>query len=166
MLKIIRLSNEPNFGKNKSSWLVFRKNNSNSKFERFGIGSNGMKYTKKLKKSKNCPNSEICLNQKKNHWKLGIYLNLILKKTKLKRLELSSQSSPTEGILTLFCITRIICKSRRSLKLSLFVGTSKISLQTILILKNIQSCNLKILLVNDLLKYRELYKVMECVPGL
>lgn len=55
MLKTIGLSYEPAFQKNISNKQALKKNNSNSEINRFYVGGNSVKYTKK---SKNCASQE------------------------------------------------------------------------------------------------------------
>ena len=68
MLKIIKLSNKLVFDRNNSNRPSFKKNNSNNKIDKFSIGDNSIKYTKKSEKlkCKNFLNPKIWLSQEKN----------------------------------------------------------------------------------------------------
>ena len=82
MLRITGSCDKLASSKNKSSRLVFEKNNNNNKIDRFDINSNKLEYAKKLKKSKSEKlfKSQNLAKSKKSYQKIRIHLILVLKK--------------------------------------------------------------------------------------
>ena len=52
MLEIIKLLDKPIFNRNKNNKLVYKKNNGNSKINKFGTSNNSIEYAKKTRNLK------------------------------------------------------------------------------------------------------------------